>query len=59
MKQLSGRGVHLAVLGAWMMYILSNIVPRSKTISFCRLGTWDTKAQHTDSDSDAAEDDER
>eukprot|EP00439_Symbiodinium_sp_Y106_P027305 s6368_g3.t1 len=56
MKQLSGRGVHLAVLSAWMMYILSNIVPRSKAITFCRLGTWDTPAQGTDSD--AAEDDE-
>ena len=39
MKQLSGRGVHVAVLAAWMTYILSNIVPKSKTMPICRLGT--------------------
>ena len=26
-KELAGRGIHVAILSAWMLFVLSNLVP--------------------------------
>ena len=50
LKELSGRGIHVAVLSAWMMYVLSNIVrvDRKENIRVMKGLSWEELAMSDD-----------
>ena len=52
-KQLSGRGIHVAVLSAWMYYILSNTVPVWKSFPRTKSLSWENVDCEDDDDDDA------